>query len=263
MIISELVELDKKTRFRLSGSGGILVTGRSGSGKTNVTTHIMLSAMAHAGAGIYIIDAKRADMFNLREYLNHGANRVVADSNQVARLMRELTTNLNHRYERMTGGNWGADYHDYGLRPYLLVIDEVSAMMAEAGKNKSEIMGYLRQLILKGRQAGIFTLISSQRLSADTLDRDITLQMGTRIIMGQADNDSYRMAFPMIESVTDLPTIPREPGYGLIYYDGQSSSNPTPFVAPDMTNINVPAIVKDRSELLTDIYQDEHDYWIG
>lgn len=42
-------------------------------------------------------------------------------------------------------------------------------MLAEAAKNRKEIVGELRQIILRGRQAGIFTLIAGQRIDATKL----------------------------------------------------------------------------------------------
>lgn len=34
------IQLDKNISFSLKGSGGLLIVGRSGSGKTNTTTYI-------------------------------------------------------------------------------------------------------------------------------------------------------------------------------------------------------------------------------
>lgn len=212
------IQLDKNTNFSLKGSGGLLIVGRSGSGKTNTTTYIMLKAVSQCDCGLY--------------------------------------------YEHFKDGKWGQDFSEYGYRPYLLVIDEVSAMLAEAGKNKKEIMGELRQIILRGRQAGIFTLISGQRIDATILDRDITLQLGTRIVMGQADSETYRMAYPMVNDIKALPLVPNKPGYGLIYSDGQKISNPTPFVSPDMSNIDVPKVItRLENNYDSSKYNDESDYW--
>lgn len=256
------IDLDHATSFSLKGSGGILLVGRSGSGKTNTTTYIMLKAMSKCDCGLYIVDAKRADMYGLSHFLKNGEKIVASTTNQIARLLRIINENMSARYEHFEHGKWGQDFSEYGYRPYLLVIDEVSAMLAEAGKDKKEIVGALRQIILRGRQAGIFTLISGQRIDATILDRDITLQLGTRIVMGQADSDTYRMAYPMVNDIKSLPLVPNKPGYGLIYSDGQAIGNPTPFVSPNMTNIDVTKVITrldnnvDFSEFI-----DESNYW--
>ena len=256
------IQLDKNTNFSLKGSEGLLIVGRSGSGKTNTTTYIMLKAVSQCDCGLYIVDAKRADMYGLHNYLNSGKKVVASNTNQIARLLRVLNENMSARYEHFKDGKWGQDFSEYGYRPYLLVIDEVSAMLAEAGKNKKEIMGELRQIILRGRQAGIFTLISGQRIDATILDRDITLQLGTRIVMGQADSETYRMAYPMVNDIKALPLVPNKPGYGLIYSDGQKISNPTPFVSPDMSNIDVPKVItRLENNYDSSKYNDESDYW--
>lgn len=262
MISNFLIKLDQSTSFSLKGSGGLLIVGRSGSGKTNTTTFIMLKAMSKCDCGLYIVDAKRADMYGLSYFLKNGEKVVASTTNQVARLLRIINENMSARYEHFKNGKWGQDFSEYGYRPYLLVIDEVSAMLAEAGKNKKEIMGELRQIILRGRQAGIFTLISGQRIDATILDRDITLQLGTRIVMGQADAETYRMAYPMVNDIKALPLVPNKPGYGLIYSDGQEISNPTPFVSPNMSNINVPTVItRLEDNYNSSKYVDESNYW--
>lgn len=246
-----IIMIDRKTSFKLKGSGGILLTGRTGSGKTNLATYLMLAACKQLKADLYIIDPKRADLYALKDYLKDGDKHVASESNQIARMLRELNQEMDQRYEQMGNSHdsntpWGADYTYYGFKPNLLVVDEVAAMLNDGmtAKEKKEIISGLQQLALKGRQAGFFTLIIAQRLSAETMSRDITLQFGTRIVMGRADNESYRMAFPMTESISDLPQVPKGPGYGLIYVDGQSSIRPTPIAAPDMSNVDVATAIE-------------------
>lgn len=245
------IMIDRKTSFKLKGSGGILLTGRTGSGKTNLATYLMIRILQQLKADLYIIDPKRADLYALKDYLKDGDKHVASESNQIARMLRELNQEMDQRYEQMGNSHdsntpWGADYTYYGFKPKLLVVDEVAAMLNDGmtAKEKKEIISGLQQLALKGRQAGFFTLIIAQRLSAETMSRDITLQFGTRIVMGRADNESYRMAFPMTESVTDLPQLPDGAGYGLIYVDGQSSIRPTPIAAPDMSNVDVATAIE-------------------
>lgn len=249
-----MIMIDRKTGFKLKGSGGILLTGRTGSGKTNLATYLMLAVCKQLKADLYIIDPKRADLYALKDYLKDGDKQVASESNQIARMLRELNQEMDQRYEQMGNSHdsntpWGADYTYYGFKPNLLVVDEVAAMLNDGmtAKEKKEIISGLQQLALKGRQAGFFTLIIAQRLSAETMSRDITLQFGTRIVMGRADNESYRMAFPMTESISDLPQVPKGPGYGLIYVDGQSSIRPTPIAAPDMSNVNVADVIERLS----------------
>lgn len=250
-----MIMIDRKTGFKLKGSGGILLTGRTGSGKTNLATYLMLAVCKQLKADLYIIDPKRADLYALKDYLKDGDKHVASESNQIARMLRELNQEMDQRYEQMGNSHdsntpWGADYTYYGFKPNLLVVDEVAAMLNDGmtAKEKKEIISGLQQLALKGRQAGFFTLIIAQRLSAETMSRDITLQFGTRIVMGRADNESYRMAFPMTESVGDLPKVPTGAGYGLIYVDGQSSIRPTPIAAPDMSNIDVAQAIERLSQ---------------
>ena len=74
MCFSFNIQLDKNTSFSLKGSGGLLIVGRSGSGKTNTTTYIMLKAVSQCDCGLYIIDAKRADMYGCLLYTSDAAD---------------------------------------------------------------------------------------------------------------------------------------------------------------------------------------------
>lgn len=49
------IQLDKNTNFSLKGSGGLLIVGRSGSGKTNTTTYIMLKAVSQCDCGLLLM----------------------------------------------------------------------------------------------------------------------------------------------------------------------------------------------------------------
>lgn len=258
------LELGEDLRIGLRGSAGLLIVGRPGTGKTVLTTFLMLQAMAKLGARVYIIDTKRSDLSHFARYLRHGDKRVVSSAAYTARLLRVLNENLNNRYKNFNS-KFGWDWVDYGLRPCLIVMDEVAATMAEASsggpKLKNEIQNNTRSLILKGRQAGMFMLLSSQRLSAEVMDRDQTLQLSTRIVMGQADRDTYRMAFPTAD-LDALPTIPNQPGNGLVYSDELNSNFPRPFQAPDLSALEVDKLVARLDKKAAGFaYADEAGYW--
>lgn len=255
------ITLTPTIKLNFRGSPGLLLVGRSGMGKTQLATYISLKFMSQMQGGLLIVDNKRSDLSTLSNYLNNGKQVVATTVGQTARLLRNMVDNMNNRASHFRG-NFGQDWLDYNLRPYLILIDEVAALMAEATtKEKNELMSLLRQLILKGRQAGIFVILSAQRLEATVIDRSLTLQLGNRIIMGNADSETYRMVFPGIDT-KELPKIPNKPGFGLIEMDGQANILPVPFVAPDMSNVNVPNVIsKLENNLNLNNFADETGYW--
>lgn len=238
-----LIELDDYS-LNIRGSTGALIVGKPGSGKSVLTTYLMLRIMQLGGFAL-VCDTKRSDFYSLKDYLFNGRNRTAASPNQVARILRQLNDLMNERYKNYSG-NWGADWVDCNLRPVVLIFDEFAATIAEADKKiATEIEDYLKQIIFKARQmGGIYTILSSQRLTADVLGRNISTEFATRIGMNQLDSISQSLAFPGC-NVAELPMIQNIPGHGLIYDDHFSKLNiPQPFIAPDISQVAVPRVAE-------------------
>ena len=53
---------------------------------------------------------------------------------------------------------------------------------------------YLINIIMKGRQAGIYVL-TAQRPDADVIKGNVRDQLGLRVSLGNLSNDGYRMTF--------------------------------------------------------------------
>lgn len=237
------IELDNYS-LNIRGSTGALIVGKPGSGKSVLTTYLMLRIIQLGGFAL-ICDTKRSDFYSLKDYLINGRNRVAASPNQVAKILRQLNELMNKRYEAYSR-NWGADWVDCNLRPVVLIFDEFAATIAEADKKTAnEIEDYLKQIIFKARQmGGIYTILASQRLTADVLGRNVSTEFSTRIGMNQLDGISQSLAFPGC-NIAELPLIQNIPGYGLIYDDHFSKMNiPQPFIAPDISQVAVPEVVK-------------------
>ena len=155
---------------------------------------------------------------------------------------------MNERYEKyfqVESSKIGADAHELKLRPIFIFFDEVLALIEEDKKLGKEAEQYLKTIILKGRQSGIYVVISSQRLSADTLNTVIRENCGLRVIFGKVQEESYKMALG--ESFKKLPRAEKGVGKGYIYLDGQGWQTPKAFMAPymDTSKMNIRAIFKD------------------
>lgn len=79
-------------------------------------------------------------------------------------------------------------------------------------------MDYIRQIILKGRQAEIvFILVSSQQMSANTLNTDLRDNLGLRVALGANSQEGYKMVFG---SASPTPQPIEEKGAGFLYLQG-------------------------------------------
>ena len=78
----------------------------------------------------------------------------------------------------------GKNYIHYNLKPIVIIFDEVDAAMEEDKKIGKEIESYLKQLILKSRQAGIFIVLSTQKPNVEAFSTVIRDQIGLRAALG-------------------------------------------------------------------------------
>ncbi|WP_367327207.1 ATP-binding protein [Lactobacillus sp.] len=261
---NKAIYIDSNHPIPVVNSAGILLMGLPGTGKTFTGTLIALRIIQKFGGLLEIADSKRSDLYNLKNYLVNGEKRVSATPNQIARMLRIAVQNLNNRYEHFNY-HWGWNWLDYHLRPVVIFLDETSATLAEASESKNlknEILSYLKQLIYRGRQLGYFLILSGQRLSSYSIERDITLELSTRIVMGgNPDSDTLRMAFPGVD-VKSL-SIPKSlPGHGLIYTDLSGTSTPQVFVSDDITNLDIPKTLNILDTKANGRkFADESSYW--
>ena len=237
--------IDESLHIDLRGQAGCEIVGRPGSGKSWLATCILLMAMA-LGAFPVICDTKRSDFYKLGQMFDSILGKghvscVAATPPQVAKELRLLNKLMNDRYEHNNG--WGKDWVDFNLRPIVLIFDEFSATMAEADKDTAkEISDYMKQLVFKSRQmGGIYTVLCSQRLNSNVLDVNVSAEFGTRVAMQQLDKISLRLIFPQCD-LDAIPFVDNLPGHGLVYSDYFKNPLPQPFVAPDLTRVDVPQV---------------------
>lgn len=84
------------------------------------------------------------------------------------------------------------------MAPYFVIADEWSALMAEVNddyKKRLEIMKPLIQLILKGRQAGVFVILATQRPDTEDIDGKLRDQFNVRVSLGKLEAVGYLQIF--------------------------------------------------------------------
>lgn len=87
-------------------------------------------------ADVYVCDPKRSDLSSLQHYW--GKEYVASDTNNIARLTREVKDIMNNRFieykENAENFVYGNSYVDYGLKPVFILFDELGAFRAGADK---------------------------------------------------------------------------------------------------------------------------------
>ena len=225
---SDVIALDSHRNWAPYKSPHLLIAGKTGGGKTYQILILILQT-AYLGWDIRIADPKRSDLASLKGCFPE--NHVATTPSQIAKLTREVVEIMNGRYSNYfenSDSKLGTDYRAYKLQPILLIFDEIASFMSMDKKIGVEVMGYLKQIIMMGRQAGVFLLMSTQRPDADALDTAIRDQFSVRIALGKMSNMGYKM---VLGNYDELPnTLWREEkGSGYILIDGEDWSTPRPY----------------------------------
>lgn len=204
----------------------ILVSGGTGSGKSVFITFLILELLKRHST-VYIADPKNSDLGSLSHYF--GEKYVATTPNNIARIVRLVAEEMQERYQYMRDNFlYGSNFADHGFKPLWLIFDEMGAFQASGTDKKSreiiaEVMDGIKQIILLGRQSGIFILVSAQQMRAETLNTDLRDNLGLRIALGANSNEGYRMVFG---SATPDNLKPIEvKGAGYLYMQGSGREN--------------------------------------
>lgn len=209
----------------------LLIAGITGSGKTTFLNYLIIE-MKKMQSKIYICDPKRSDLGSLKNIL--GADYVASDINNIAKLSRIVKEVMENRFikykENTENFVYGYSFVDYKLKPVFIIFDELGAFRASADKKVfSETMANLTEIILKGREMGVFCVLSTQQPNANNIPTELRDNLSVRIALGNMSSEAYRMVFG--EDIKDLQTM-NGLGKGYIYLDGLGWFKPRPFEAP-------------------------------
>ncbi|HEL2007894.1 TPA: otitis media-associated H10 [Streptococcus suis] len=215
----------------------ILIAGGTGSGKSILISYFILEILKRHSV-LFIADPKNSDLGSLSHYL--GSEKVATTPNHIARIVRLTVQEMNRRYEYMRENfRYGANFSDHGFKTAWLIFDEMGAFQASGTDKKSkeiiqEVMDGIKQIILLGRQAGVFILVSAQQVNADTLNTDLRDNLGLRIALGANSSEGYRMVFGSATPVKQQPLEVKGAGYLYMQGSGKDSAEywESPYLNP-------------------------------
>ncbi|HFV3684804.1 TPA: FtsK/SpoIIIE domain-containing protein [Streptococcus pneumoniae] len=205
----------------------ILVPGGTGRGKSVFISFLILELLKRQST-VYIADPKNSDLGSLSHYI--GDKYVSTNPNNIARVVRLVVEAMTARYQIMRDNfQYGSNFTDHGFKPVWLIFDEMGAFQASGTDKKSkeiitDVMDGIKQIILLGRQAGVFILVSAQQVNASaTLSTELRDNLGLRISLGANSSEGYRMVFG---SATPKNLKPIEvKGAGYLYMQGSGKES--------------------------------------
>lgn len=222
--------LNNNIKWNVLKQPHLLLAGVTGSGKTTFLNYLIIE-MKKMDSKIFICDPKRSDLSSIKYYW--GDEFVASETNMIARMIRKVKEEMMDRFikykENPSNFVYGYSYVDYGLKPIFLIFDELGAFRASVDKKIFiEAMNNLTEIILKGREMGVFCVLSTQQPNANNIPTELRDNLSVRLAMGNMSNEAYKMVFGDVGDLETINTV----GAGYIYLDGQGWNKPKFFEAP-------------------------------
>lgn len=176
----------------------LLIGGGTGGGKTILLMSIIY-ALAKVGF-IDICDPKNSDLSGLKKIsVFHG--RVFTSKEDIIQCFRENVEFMEKRYELMSTSpkfQAGKNFTYYGMKPKFILVDEWAALIAKIDRDYSlqaEVTEYLTQLVLEGRQAGVYVIFAMQRPDGEFVKTALRDNFMKRLSVGHLESTGYDMMF--------------------------------------------------------------------
>lgn len=171
----------------------MLIAGGTGGGKSYFIL-TLIETLLRTNAELYILDPKNSDLADLSVVLPN----VYFLKEEMLRALNEFYEKMMARTEtmkQMEGYKTGENYAYLGLQPYFLIFDEYVAFMDMIGRENTEVMSKIKQIVMLGRQMGFFIILSCQRPDAKYLGDGIRDQFMFRVALGRMSELGYGMMF--------------------------------------------------------------------
>lgn len=237
------VALDSARIYDFARAPHALVAGQTGGGKSVFVSWLILELLRRGhGAGIYAADPKKSDLSAMASVLPEG--HVGTTPGQICGILRKVNEEMELRYAYMADPEhfaYGSDWRDHpdmgnGQAPSAvwLFIEELAALKAMCSKSEAEeLERYLVNIVMKGRQAGVFVCCIMQKPLAENIPGGTSVrdQLGLRVALGSMGREGYAAALGSTASGYDFK--PREgKGAGYIYIDDGTMTEPALYDAP-------------------------------
>ena len=201
----------------------LLLTGSTGSGKTQLAQYIIYCLLSQ-GVRVIYCDPKNDD--DMRLFLRGKPVLYVTKENEIAKVVREVEEEVRLREKDLD--NMGIPEAEFN--PVFLIFDELIAFSKIAQKKTyEETAKRLASIVVTGRSKRIYAGMILQRPDTTFVEGAIRDNLGCRICMGQMSETAYKMAFG--SDFAHVKNYRREIGSGLIFRQGVDTK-PREMVAP-------------------------------
>lgn len=233
------IRLTKSISWDASKAINALIAGSRGMGKSFMTMALMLRlANLSPPAQIFGIDFKQSDISRLNKLLPDG--RIAFTKEQIFDLLNRFVELMKKRRDFINSkSKFGATANGLKMPLFYLIYDEYGAFTSVlSNKEKKEHDALLSQIMLLGRQYNFGIILISQQVSVGNsgLNSNLKEQCGLIIHMGTATKEALRITFG---NEIDLYNNYLGVGEGQLWMQGLTNGFTLPFVAEDLSNIDL------------------------
>lgn len=191
----------------------MLITGRTGSGKSYFVEFLILEWLLH-GVQLFIADPKNADLSVISEKV---MGKSITSFDEICSLIDEFDKAMHKRaikvHEKLKNqANQTA--FGFGMKEKVLIIDEFGAFSAQLQKlkkaDRDRVIGQLQDIIFMGRQLGYYLVLVLQKTDATVIPTSVRDNMSFRICLGRNDVTTYQTVFG--SGVADIPKLKFQAG---------------------------------------------------
>jgi energy-coupling factor transporter ATP-binding protein EcfA2 len=187
------LKLMKSVYWEYDSLPHMLIAGGTGGGKSYFILTI-IEALLHTNAKLYILDPKNSDLADLETVMDN----VYYRKDDMLQCIHQFYKDMITRSEEMKQHHnykTGKNYAYLGLPANFLIFDEYVAFMDMLGRESTEVINKLKQIVMLGRQAGFFLILACQRPDAKYLGDGIRDQFNFRVALGRMSELGYGMMF--------------------------------------------------------------------
>lgn len=159
----------------------VLLGGEPGAGKSVALSLLVATAALDPECKLWLLDGKLVELATWRRCAEGNAGVSVSEAIEV---LRGLQAEMEQRYAHLLGGGKRKVAQGDGLALHVVVCDELAHYLTTSDrKERTAFADVLRDLVSRGRAAGIIVLAATQKPSSDVIPTSIRDLFGFRWAM--------------------------------------------------------------------------------
>lgn len=200
------IDVSRNLRWEFDKVPSCGIWGSSGSGKTYLAL-TMLKKISTLTPNVFVSDCKFDEFSYYSKKI--GIKNVATDIEEVCESIKKVSDILDKRYKSEKPKKFS---------PVFLFIDEFAILKLSVGKKKfEELIGYIRNIILKGRRARVFIILIQQYQNTNLgIPMDLLSSLGLKIVFG----NSVQLYKNVFEVSKDIDLITKNIGEGYYSQNG-------------------------------------------